>query len=239
MEPEIDLSIVIPAFNEAEIVTATVGHVVEGLRERGASFEVIVVENGSTDDTAAITRRLTEELAELRTDSLTRPDYGAALRHGLLGARGSTVVNFDMDFYDLGFLEVALDRLASTDSPAIVVGSKRAPGAADSRPLVRRLVTRAFVLLLRFGFRLGVSDTHGMKAMRREPVTPIARSCRFGTDLFDTELILRAERAGLLTAEIPVNVREMRPARTSIFRRAPRALVGLVRLRVALWRERP
>jgi hypothetical protein len=68
-------------------------------------------------------------------------------------------------------------------------------------------------------------------------VDVIARQCRFGKDLFDTELILRAERAGLHTAEIPVTVVERRPARTSILRRVPRTLSGLVKLRVALWRD--
>jgi hypothetical protein len=95
-----------------------------------------------------------------------------------------------------------------------------------------------FSTVLRVVFRLSVSDTHGMKAMRRAAVDPIARDCRFGQDLFDTELILRAERAGLTAAEIPVVVRELRPARTSIARRVPRTLVGLVKLRYALWRDR-
>ena len=60
---------------------------------------------------------------------------------------------------------------------------------------------------------------------------------RFGTDLFDTELILRAERAGLPTTEIPVRVEETRPSRSPIVRRVVRSLVGLARLRVVLWRD--
>jgi hypothetical protein len=73
--------------------------------------------------------------------------------------------------------------------------------------------------------------------MRRAAVAPLAEGCRFGQDLFDTELILRAERAGLATAEIPVTVVEKRPARSSILQRIPRTLRGLAKLRVALWRE--
>ncbi len=76
-----------------------------------------------------------------------------------------------------------------------------------------------------------------MKAMVRAAVAPIAQVCRFGKDLFDTELILRAERAGLRVVEIPVDVAERRPARTSIVRRVPRTVVGLVQLRVALRRD--
>ena len=59
-----------------------------------------------------------------------------------------------------------------------------------------------------------------MKLMQRPAVEPLARQCRTGADLFDTELILRAERAGLVVAELPVTVRELRPSRTPILRRA-------------------
>jgi hypothetical protein len=76
-----------------------------------------------------------------------------------------------------------------------------------------------------------------MKAMRREVVVPIVEQCRNGTDLFDTELVLRADRAGLGVAEVPVTVEERRPSRTPIARRILRTMVGLVRLRVQLWAE--
>jgi hypothetical protein len=76
-----------------------------------------------------------------------------------------------------------------------------------------------------------------MKAMRRELVLPIVEQCRFGTDLFDTELVLRAEASGLGVVEIPVTVVEQRPSRTSIARRAVRSMTGLLRLRIALWRR--
>jgi hypothetical protein len=99
------------------------------------------------------------------------------------------------------------------------------------------MVTTVFSTALRVGFGLRVSDTHGVKAMRRRPMAPLAEQCRFGQDLFDTELVLRAERAGLGSAEIPVEVVELRPARSSILRRVPRTVLGLGRLRVAFWQE--
>ena len=74
--------------------------------------------------------------------------------------------------------------------------------------------------------------------MRREAMAPLARHCRNGADLFDTELILRAERAGLRAAEVPVEVVENRPARSSISARIPRTIKGLAALRLTLWRER-
>jgi len=233
----VDVTVVLPAHNEADLLEEAVAEVAGGLRERGIAFELVVVENGSTDDTAAIARRLAGEVAELRCLSLSQADYGRALRAGLLAADGDVVVNFDVDWCDLGFLDRAVPMVMAVGGPAVVVGSKRAAGSDDTRSPARRLVTAGFSAVLRYGFRLSVSDTHGVKAMRRAPLVPLAERCRFGQDLFDTELILRAERAGLGSAEIPVQVVERRPARSTMLSRIPRTLRGLGRLRLALWGE--
>ena len=232
------VSVVLPAHNEAELLETSVRTVVDGLRARGRPFEVVVVENGSVDDTAAIAGRLAEELPEVSALSLGEANYGRALRAGLLAARGDVVVNFDVDWCDLAFLDRAVALVEEPGGPAVVVGSKRTQGTADTRPPLRRMVTWAFSSALRYGFGLQVSDTHGVKALRRADLAPIGEACRFGQDLFDTELILRAERSGLRSAEIPVEVVELRPARSSILRRIPRTLLGLGRLRLALWSER-
>jgi len=232
------VSVVIPAHNESGMLANTVEDVTGAFVDRGLEFELLVVENGSTDDTAAQARTLAARDARVVAVSLRDADYGEAIRTGLLRARGEVVVVFDVDYYDPAFVDRSLPLLRTPGGPAIVVGSKRAPGAVDRRPWPRRLVTAGFALVLRHGFGLVVSDTHGMKAMRREAVDALARRCRFGSDLFDTELVLRAQRAGLAVTELPVTVAERRPSRTPITRRVLRTLVGLVRLRVLLWRER-
>jgi glycosyltransferase involved in cell wall biosynthesis len=232
------LSIVMPAHNEQDLLEESVREVVAGLRHEGEAFEILVVENGSRDGTRELAHRLAAELDEVRVAMLPRADYGRALQTGVLEARGDIVVTFDVDYYDLAFLRDArtlLDR--GPGPPDLVLASKRAAGAHDTRAFPRRVVTAAFSGLLRVGFGLRVSDTHGMKVMRQAPVEPLARRCRFGADLFDTELVLRAERGGVIVAELPVTVEERRPSRTPIWRRVPRTLLGLARLRLALWRE--
>ncbi|MFM7225040.1 MAG: glycosyltransferase [Actinomycetota bacterium] len=232
------ISVVMPAFNEAEILDRSVTTVADGLRDRGAPFEIIVVENGSTDATGAIADGLGGRIPEVRVVHLDTADYGRALRAGLLAADGDVVVNFDVDFFDLEFLDAAVVRLREPGGPAIVVGSKRAPGAEDTRSLLRRVATWCFATLLRIGFGLSVSDTHGVKALRTGDVRDAAQACLSGTDLFDTELVLRVERLGLRVTELPVTVRELRPARSPFLARVPRTLLGLCRLRFALGRER-
>jgi glycosyltransferase involved in cell wall biosynthesis len=234
----VKVTAVMPSHNEEALLGDSVHAVVAGLRGRGVPFEVIIVENGSTDRTLELAHELASAHEEVRILSLAVADYGAALRAGLLDARGDVVVNFDVDYYDLDFLATSLGLVGPAPSPAIVVGSKRAPGADDRRVWPRRVVTWGFTSLLHVLFRLRVSDTHGLKAMQRVRVTDLARRCRFDADLFDTELVIRAERAGLGVAEVPVTVSERRPSRTPILRRVPRSLWGLVRLRIALSRER-
>jgi glycosyltransferase AglD len=232
----LSFTIVMPAYNEAAIIERSLGELLIGLRARGEPFEIVVVENGSTDDTEPLARDIAGANPEVRVLHRERADYGNALRHGLLEARGRIVVNFDCDYYDIGFVARAVDRIREPDQPTIVVGSKRAQGADDRRRWTRRFVTATFATMLRVGFGLKVSDTHGMKALVREPLLPVVARCRYGRDLFDTELILRAEKAGLVVAEIPVDVEELRPARTSIARRIPRTLSGLARLWFSLRR---
>jgi glycosyltransferase involved in cell wall biosynthesis len=229
-------SVVLPAHNEEEILAETVDELVGGLRARGLGFEVLIVENGSSDGTVALAERLGTTYAEVQVLRNPAADYGLALRRGLLSATGEVVVNFDVDLYDLEFLDRALAVLAQGDA-SIVVGTKRGVDSEDARPLLRRLVTGGFSWLLRHGFGLKASDTHGMKALDRARVAPLAERCRLGTDLFDTELVLRAERAGLVVAELPVRVEERRPARSPIARRVIRTTLGLRKLRLSLREE--
>ncbi len=232
------ISVVMPAFNEVDILATSVKEVVAGLRDRGDSFEVIIVENGSTDRTLALASEIAAEMPEVRVEHQDEANYGRALRAGLLGARGDVVVNFDADYFDLDFLDAAVAKVLDPAGPAIVVGSKRGVGATDTRVPLRKIATWAFSMILRILFGLKLSDTHGMKALRRSAVVTLAARCFSGQDLFDTELILRVEREGLGVDELPVTCHELRPARSSFLSRVPRTLRGLCRLRIAMWREK-
>lgn len=223
-----------PAHNEADYLVPAVTGVLEALEAQPEPFEILICENGSMDATAEVADRLAEDHAQVRVLRLDQADYGRALRAGFLGARGALVASLDVDLADVGFLVQARARLAGGDHPAIVVGSKRNPEAEDRRAVGRRAVTAVFSTVLRIAFGLRVSDTHGLKLLAQDRLGDLVEACRFGGDLFDTELILRAERAGLVVAEIPVQVQDVRPPRTPIVRRIPRTLWGLVRLWLAL-----
>src|SRR3954452_7835892 len=123
-----------PAHNEAALLDETVGEILRGLRERGLAFEVLVVENGSTDATRVLARDLAAHEPEVAVHARAQADYGEAIRAGILAAVGDAIVLFDVDYYDLDFLDRARVRL---ETAAVVVGSKRAPGTSDTRPWPR------------------------------------------------------------------------------------------------------
>jgi len=231
------LSVVLPAHNELMLLGSTVTNLVSGLDARGLDYEILVVENGSRDGTLRLARILAAQIPRLRLLTLPVGDYGAALRAGFLAARGSVVVNFDVDYYDFGFLDTALALVRSGDA-AVVVASKRAPGASDRRPLLRRLLTAGFAATLTAGLGLQVTDAHGMKVLRREALEPVVGRCVMRGSLFDVEMVLRAGHAGLDVREVPAVVVEVRPPRTPVWRRSIESFAGVVHLRRQLDRER-
>jgi glycosyltransferase involved in cell wall biosynthesis len=228
------LSVVIPIHNEASYLPGALDALRAQLDTLGERYEVILAENGSTDGTARVAADLAAADQTVRVLSLPEPNYGAAMRAGFQAATGRWVVNFDIDYFSGDFLRAALERAETAD---LVLASKRASGADDRRSPLRRLGTRGFNLLLRILFRSRVSDTHGMKMVRRQVVEGMVPLVASTLDLFDTELVIRAERAGYRIAEVPAVVVEQREARSTFLSRVPRTLVGLARIRWRLWRE--
>ncbi len=228
------VSAVIPVHNEASFIPSALPQLLSAMESIAAPFEVIVAENGSSDDTARIAADLAAEDHRVSVIRLDVPDYGAAMRAGFLAARGDWVVNFDIDYFSAQFLRAGFDLADSAD---LILASKRAPGAEDNRTAFRRLATWGFNLMLRSLLRSRVSDTHGMKMIRRAVVDRVVPDVRSTEDLFDTELVVRAERRGFRIIEVPAVVEELRSARSSLLGRVPRTVRGLLRIRRQLRRE--
>jgi glycosyltransferase involved in cell wall biosynthesis len=220
-------SVVVPVYNEAEFISEALPRLVEAVGAVDSSVEIIIVENGSRDGTAEVARRVAPH-PNVRIVSLPEPDYGAAMRQGFLIAEGVWVVNFDIDYFSAAFLTTVLSQPDEVD---LVIASKRDPASRDRRPLMRRLATRVFNLLLRALLRSAVTDTHGMKGFRHQLVVDVVPKVVSTKDLFDTELVIRAERAGYRIVEVPVEVVEMRRARSSLLKRVPRTVAGMIRIR--------
>ena len=229
-------SVVIPVHNEAECLAEEVTALVACLDAGAVDFELLLAENGSSDDTLAIGERLAQADPRIRAFHVPVPDYGAAMKAGMLAGRGRFVVNFDIDYWDVDFMLKAGD-LMDDGRAAIVVGSKLMEGSQDKRSPARHMVSLGFTTILRVLFDRRMDDTHGMKVLRKEAVEVFAPRTVMTRDLFDTELIVRARRAGAVVKALPVTCEEKREARSPIAKRIPRTMKGLLQLRLILWKE--
>jgi glycosyltransferase involved in cell wall biosynthesis len=223
------LSIVIPVYNEASIVASAAAELCQGLDARGWDYEVIFAENGSRDSTPQILEGLCSQNPRLRWFHSERPNYGVALKAGILQARGTYVVCDEIDLCDLTFYDAALPRLERREAD-MVVGSKAAKGSSDQRPLIRRVATRVHNGLLRVALDFQGTDTHGLKAFRREALLPVIQKCVVDMDVFASEFVIRAWREGLKVLEIPIQLHEKRQPSIHLFRRVPNVLRNVGKL---------
>lgn len=227
------ISIVIPVYNEEGILHSAVVDLRERLGPLGWRYEVILAENGSRDGTVAIAKELAEKYPEVRWLSAGEPNYGKALRAGILAARGELVLCDEIDLCDTDFHKRAVELLESGRAD-MVIGSKLIGGASDERPLLRHAASVFYTGLLRvlLGFR--GTDTHGLKAFRRSTLLPLVEACLVEKDVFASELVIRAYRDELVVLEIPVRVIEKRPPSINLFKRVPNVLKSVAKLTWAI-----
>jgi len=230
-----EISFIIPVHDEATILEGSIRELHARVRKLGRSFEIWIAENGSTDRTEALAEELAEELPEVHTFSASEPNYGKALREGIERARGTYVHCDEIDICDVDFHRRASALLVGEDGGYdLVVGSKTMRGARDRRPLHRKAATRVVNGMLRLALGFKGTDTHGLKAFRRATLLPIVRTCVVDRDMFASELVIRAERAGLRLVEIPLNLEEKREPSIRLARRVPRVLRNMGELVYAI-----
>jgi glycosyltransferase involved in cell wall biosynthesis len=224
------LTIIVPVHNEAGTVQRTLPEMVAAAGHLGVPFEMLVCENGSSDTTEVIVDRLAAGDARIRVEKLPVGDYGRALQHSIAVARYEKVVIFNVDYWSADFMKTAL---AGLDAHDMVIGSKVL--GRDTRPMLRRVITRGFNAFLRVAFGFRGTDTHGMKAFRRDIAGGLAAECVSRGWIFDTELVLRAERHGLRIVERPVDTMEIRaPSYAAILARMPVTVRNILRMSRAL-----
>jgi dolichyl-phosphate beta-glucosyltransferase len=232
-----ELSVVVPAFDEEDRLAPMVREAVAWLRARGRSFELIVVDDGSTDGTARLVARLAEECPEVRLIRLaSNGGKGYAVRTGVVNARGSRVLFADADgatpFAELERLEAALDSGA-----AVAIGSRARPagGVRVRAKLYRHVMGRTFHALVRALTVRGIADTQcGFKLFRGDAAQELFSRMRMTGFSFDVEVLLMAQRRGYRIAEVPVNWTHQPGSRVRLAADSLRMACDLVRIRANL-----
>ena len=196
-----------PAYNEALRLPATVATTVAYLERQSWSSRLVIVDNGSSDDTASVIRSIADSSARVPVDVIgcARPGKGAAVRRGLLTSKSRFVGFFDAD------LATPVETLATTmallaGGAAAVVASRHAPGSMlVRRQPVGRRVGGAVFRRMTHALVPGVHDTQcGFKFFDREAVTRALTQCRTTGFAFDVELLRKIQADGGDIVEIPI-----------------------------------
>jgi dolichyl-phosphate beta-glucosyltransferase len=224
-----DISVVIPAYNEAGRIEPGLRRAVDYLRGRGLSYEVLVVDDGSRDRTVEVASSFADEGVRVIRHEKNR-GKGAAIRTGVLASRGDEVLLTDADFSTpIEELEKLEARLEKTP---VVIGSR---GLADSviqehQPFYRELMGKTFNRIIRILGVRGLRDTQcGFKLFHGAALRlfPLLQEDGFA---FDVELLLLAQRRGLHIAEVPVNWTEVPGSKVHLLRDGARMLRAVRRI---------
>ena len=222
-------SLIIPVYNEEEILEKQVNRLiteVDNLASYG-EYEILLVENGSSDRTYSIAQKLAGKNSQVKVIQLENPSYGQAFKEGVKQAKYDVVIQFDIDFWDTDFLDLSLLLLERYD---IVIGSKNLGNSQDKRSFARKVISKSLELFLKFYFGVPFSDTHGMKAIRRQVILPLIDEVQSQNHFFDSELLIMCHYLHYSFKELPVSLQEIRSTRFPFLIRAKETLGEFVKL---------
>jgi glycosyltransferase involved in cell wall biosynthesis len=208
-EPEktkIEISVVLPAHNEAGKIENAVRQTKQALAAITSAYEILIAEDGSTDGTADIARRIAAEDPLVRhMHSDARLGRGKALKHAFKRAHGDIVMYMDVDLStDLSYVKPLLNAIKE-ERYDFATGSRMMHESNVKRTFTRKLMSTAFNLLVRMLLRSRLQDHQcGFKAFRKEALMRILPEIEDEHWFWDTELLVRAQRNGYRVKEIPV-----------------------------------
>jgi dolichyl-phosphate beta-glucosyltransferase len=205
---EVQLSIVIPAYNEQTRLPRTVLETIRWCATQDLNFELIIVDDGSRDETLLLSRLFEESDIRVRAIACPHLGKGATVRIGMLNARGRNVLFMDADgstpVYEIPKLLTAIGQ-----GYDVAIGSRVVQHRGEVEVIVspqRRLIGRAFCFFVNLLAVKGIADTQcGFKMFRREAAVALFSRQKTVGFAFDVEILLIARWLSLSIAEIPVN----------------------------------
>jgi dolichyl-phosphate beta-glucosyltransferase len=230
------LSLILPAYNEARRLSASLAACAEFIVARGLAAEIIVADDGSTDGSSAAFADALAEMPQKRITyhylRLTHRGKGAAVRAGVRAAAGDPIVFLDSDLTIP--IDVVDDFLRAINGGAdIAIASRYVPGSIVRRPWLRRLVGDTFRRCVATIVPTGVNDTQcGGKAYTAEAAKDLFARSRLDGFAFDAEVLYLAQRSGYRVREIPFALEQDHETSIDFVAETPRMLSDLVRIRL-------
>ncbi|NNG15088.1 MAG: glycosyltransferase family 2 protein [Gemmatimonadales bacterium] len=230
--------VVIPVLNEAHVLEKSIQTVRTFLRDHLLyKWRVLIVDNGSTDGTDKVGRRLAEEFGDVRYLHLNQRGRGRALRHAWTQSDADVVCYTDVDLStELAALPKLIDAILQ-EGYDLSTGSRLMKASRTTRSLSREFISRTYNLLIKTVLWTSFSDAQcGFKAVSRQVVNEIVPQVKDESWFFDTELLVLAEKQGYRIKDIPVLWIEDDDSRVKIARTAWEDIKGVFRVRWMLIR---
>jgi glycosyltransferase involved in cell wall biosynthesis len=234
--PEKEISILLPAYNEASGIQRCISEVERAVGSFSGSYEIIVAEDGSMDGTDRIVARLSESNPNLSfLHSPVRLGKGKAIKNALRSAKGDVMVFMDVDLaVSLEFLPLIVQ--LAKEHRGLAIGSRHVKGSKVRRAFTRTLFSLIYNLFVRALFFDGVRDHQcGFKAMSREVAGVVRDAVKSDGLFFDTEMILLCKRLGFPVVEVGVEWSETRnrsESKVKLFRDAAKIGLDLLTFRL-------
>ena len=217
-DTSVNLSVVIPAYNEADRIAETICVTIETLHGLGCNYELLIVDDGSEDYTHRHAKKVALEYSDPDRGEVHVITYdrnggkGHAVRYGAARTTGEFVAFLDADLELHPRLLARLLSVQEATNADIVIGSKRHPDSVIDYPRDRKLYSTAYYYLCRLLFGLPIRDTQtGIKLVRgtfARQVLPLLKVDRFAYDL---EMLVVAHQLGLRIEEVPIELTFNRP----------------------------
>ena len=179
-------------------------------------WQILLINNGSTDDTPTIIDNLSARWPAITGHSLPNPNYGLAIRHGVMRTDYTYVYIVDLDQWDDAFMRWAWNYREDYD---LIISSKRADPSINRQSRLRFLLSWGLNSALQLLFSFPGSDTHGQKLLNRESLVQILQETMADRGQYDVELVVRTIRSGKSVIELPVPYQELRPARNVLIKK--------------------
>jgi glycosyltransferase involved in cell wall biosynthesis len=214
------VSVVLPAYNEADKLEPAVTRISQALKEYGATYEIIVAEDGSTDGTDKKAAMLAETVPFVRhIHGEKRLGRGTALNNAFRQSKGEVLVYMDLDLAtDLKYLKPLVEAI-KIEGYDFSTGSRMLPESKAERTLRRSISSKTYNFLVRHMLGSKLRDHQcGFKAFKREPLMKLLDEVEATHWFWDTEILVRANLKGYRIKEIPVEWKGGKDTKVSLFK---------------------
>lgn len=226
------LSLVIPAYNEEAILEKNLSTVISFLKKKNYTWEVVVADDGSSDTTREIVKKLSSKGVRL-TALKENQGKGAALKRGVLSAKGEYIVFTDADLsVSISYLDILLTALRNSD---VAIASRRIKGAVIKRhqPFAREVMGRVFTLLTQIVVGSRIPDfTCGFKGFRRNAGLKVFSRSIVKRWSYDAEIIFLSKKFGYSISQIPIVWENREDTRVRLGSAVITSFVDLIKIRI-------